>query len=110
LRIPDQKTLAEQSNFLFKRWKIRIGRISLFSSPVFLIGAGCLFYSAQGDYNDAKDAKDFLDNAIARTGQYTAMEKKYSDSNGRGNSKTSFGFVLLGIGCIAAGTGIGFYF
>jgi hypothetical protein len=51
-----------------------------------------------------------MNNAIARTDQYTAMEKKHSDSNGRGNTKTSIGFALLGIGCIAAGTGIVLYF
>jgi hypothetical protein len=110
LRGLDQKALAEQNDMLWKRCKVRIGRFSLISSPVFLIGAVGLFYLAQHDYKDAKDAKDFLDNAITRTDQYTAMEKKYSDSNRRGNTKTSFGFVLLGIGCIAAGTGLVLYF
>lgn len=110
LRIPDQKTLTDQNYFLRKRWKIRIGRFGLFSSPVFLLGAGSLLYIAQGDYKSAQDAKDFLDNAITRTDQYTVKEKQYSDFNRRGNTETSIGFALLGIACVAVGTGIALYF
>lgn len=110
LRDLAQDLFPGQKSMLKQRLKVRIGRCCLISSPVFLIGAGSLFFFAQRDYATAKDANDYVNSMIAKTPEYSLKQQEITDYNRKGDTKTNFGFFLLGLGCIAAGAGIALYF
>jgi hypothetical protein len=107
-----KESIDNQNRLLRQRFHAQIGRCCFIASPVFLIiGAGFLYYAEQ-NYKTAKDAKIFLDNSLrpATDPQQMITQKRYNDETKKGDSKRNTAVAFFGIGALALGAGIIFYF
>jgi hypothetical protein len=90
-----------------KPLKMKIAHCCLFSTPVFLIAGGVLYYFAHQDYKAAKDAENYLRNAlVTNDDKYASMKRQYLDKQGSGNTRRNTAFAAWGIGIAALGAGI----
>ncbi|MBN1128238.1 MAG: hypothetical protein JXA71_04595 [Chitinispirillaceae bacterium] len=111
LKAADEKAKQAQKSFLKKR---KLARTSIY----FWAGSGALFaatggfaYAALKDYDDAREAKEYLETTIERQGPYfDSMVRENADKAASGNKNRNVSVVFGALGMAALATGLVFYF
>ena len=87
------------------------GRFFIAGSLALAAAGGVVYYLGVRDYNDALDARDFMDQSVVKAGpQYETKEKENKDKTASSKLKRGIGTGLLGVGGAGLAVGVVLWF
>lgn len=105
------ETAGAQKRLLKDRTHVKIGRVCIYTSPIFIAGGAGLIYLSEKNRQKAEDARDYLDKTIVRSGQtYDDMVQQFDDESNSRDLKFFSGIALFGLAAIDLGGGLILFF
>jgi hypothetical protein len=105
------KEIGKQKKMVSERGKARLSYYFLGGALAAAVGGGIVCYLAQQDYNKADNAKQFLETTVVTSGPvYQSKVQENQDACNAGNLKRNAAIAIWGIGAVALGFGLVFYF
>lgn len=103
----DEIKIDDQKLFIKKREQRRLGIRFDIGGVLSLIGGTVFYVLGANDYNDAIDAKNYLDKSVIQSGpEYDEQLKINQDKSNSASWKKATGYVLWGAGAASLGLGL----